>query len=101
MPSNQSKLLLLSNEAHDDLQDILQYTLQTWSEHQAILYKEKLNNAFKSIIDNPEIGRKKDNYFAGCHCFSVGKHIIFYRIDSVSIQFVRILHESRDVDKFF
>jgi toxin ParE1/3/4 len=102
MPSNLPKLaLFLTSEAIDDIQDIFQFTLETWGEKQACYYKDKIDNTFKLIQNNPEIGRRKDNYFVGCYCFAVEKHIVFYRIKDQSIQVVRLLHSSRDIERLF
>ncbi len=102
MPSSPPELVLfLTSEAIDDIQDILQFTLETWGEKQACHYKEKIDNTFRLIQNNPKIGRRKDNYFVGCYCFLVEKHIIFYRIKDKSIQIVRLLHSSRDFEGLF
>lgn len=98
---NHEYVLKLTNEAQDDFIDIIHFTRDQWGETQALKYKNVLETGFKTLLSNPFVGRKKDIYFSGCHCFQIEKHVIFYRMVKQTIQIIRILHESRKFEKVF
>lgn len=50
--------LVLRQEAIDDLTDIWEYTIETWSENQADKYYETLKLACIEISNNPALGKE-------------------------------------------
>ena len=76
--------LLFSNKAVEDLTDIWNYTVETWSETQA---------------DSPHpLGKEYAEIMEGLFGYRTGKHIIFYRSASErAVEVVRILHERMDL----
>lgn len=98
---NPEHILELTKEAQDDYVDIIHFTRDKWGETQALKYASLLEAGFKTLLSNSGVGRRKDIYFVGCHCFQVGKHIIFYRLVKQAIQIIRILHESRKFEQIF
>lgn len=88
----------LTNKAVDDLNDIWDYTIINWSEHQAEIYYLLLVDTFKELSFNPQKGK---NYYLiekDIFGFRIGEHIIFYKIFSEKeIEVVRILHGMMDI----
>lgn len=87
--------LRLSQEALNDLDDILQYTLATWGVRQAELYRDKLKAGLGHIHENPQIGYPRDDITLGCRVFQIEKHQIIYRDDPHVITILRIVHLNR------
>jgi toxin ParE1/3/4 len=82
----------LSNQAEADLMAIGIYTLQTWSEKQAIRYIDNLENCCQRLAENPKLGRPCDYVRPGLRRLEHGRHVIFYRIETGGILVSRILH---------
>jgi len=88
----------ITNKAIKDLEDIWNYTVETWSEKQADLYYEMLIGGFQYIADNPTCGKSYDEIAECLFGFKANKHIIFYSVVSQNeIEIVRILHDRMDL----
>ena len=82
--------------------DIGRYTQKNWDSRQRTVYLSALDDAFYFLEVNPTSGKTCDQIRQGYLKYRVHKHVIFYRrVDDVSIEIVRILHESMDVGKQF
>lgn len=91
---------LLTTAARKDLVDIGGFTTESWGKRQRDKYLKQLDDAFKLLARQPEIGRDADDIRPGYKKFSQGSHIIFYRAGTESkIVVIRILHNSMDVDQ--
>lgn len=87
-----------TNKAVEDLSNIWNYTLETWSERQADLYYHMLIEFCQSIADNPNLGKNYEEISESLYGFIANKHIIFYQIISQDeIEIIRILHGSMDL----
>jgi toxin ParE1/3/4 len=82
-----------SRLARLDLMEIGDYTLDHWGADQAIRYIDGLENCFRLIAANLEIGRKCDRLRKGYRRLEHQKHVIFYRGDKKDVLIVRILHQ--------
>ncbi len=91
--------LCFSNKAVEDLADIWNYTVETWSEAQADKYYTMLVDTCRKIADNPRpLGREYSEIMPGLFGFRTGKHIVFYRsLPDDTVEIVRILHECMDL----
>lgn len=91
--------LLFSSKAVQDLTDIWDYTVDTWSETQADKYYTMLINACRQIADHLQpLGKEYAEIMNGLYGYRIGKHIIFYRIATEhAVEIVRILHERMDL----
>lgn len=88
----------LTRRAVDDLSKIWLYTYEIWSERQADKYYSLLIDAIRELSTKPEIGRSYSSVESGLRGVKVGRHIIFYLIESnQEILVVRILHEQMDL----
>ena len=88
----------LSRKAIADLDGIWDYTAQTWSEEQAVIYYRQIYGAIQGLNNLPVFLEKRyDVIKSGLWGFKVGHHIIFYKKgDNGSISVDRILHEKMD-----
>lgn len=89
---------VLSSRAQADINDIWDFSADTWSVTQADLYVGQIRTAIETLGDDPERGRPHDGVRPGYRKYPVGSHIIFYRIAPDAVQIVRVLHRRMDFD---
>ena len=88
----------LSNKAVEDLNNIWDYTVKTWSENQAEIYYSLLIYSCQELANKPNQGKSYDIVEKNVLGFKTGEHIIFYQIVSLKeIEVVRILHGMMDM----
>jgi toxin ParE1/3/4 len=85
----------LGPKAQSDLAEILDYTVDTWGEKQALEYVAELSACFELISKTPAMGRACDVLSLGLRRIEHRSHVIFYRAVSRDVQISRILHQSR------
>ncbi len=95
------KYFELSLEADQDLEEIFDYTYVEFGVDQALKYVSSFDDVFQSIVQNPEIGRERNEIRENLRSISKEKHLIFYRVLDDRIRIVRILHGSKDLLKQF
>jgi toxin ParE1/3/4 len=49
------------------------------------------------LLDNPEIGRARDEVKTGYRSLNIKKHIIFYKIQKTDIQILGVIHGRMDI----
>ncbi|SNT18805.1 toxin ParE1/3/4 [Ekhidna lutea] len=91
---------ILSEPAENDLDDIFFYSLQ-YGDKPAVDYQEKLISTFKRLGKYPNSGITRDDIRKGLRQTISEKHAIFYRIRDGYVFILRILHHSRDVERYF
>jgi len=84
-----------------DLDEIWDYTVSTWSEAQAERYLMGLRDALALLMDQPELGRRRNDLHPGLMVAKYSKHLIFYLREGWGIDVVRVLHGSQDVGEHF
>ncbi|SKC39189.1 toxin ParE1/3/4 [Bacteroidales bacterium WCE2004] len=91
----------LSRKAIADLDGIWDYTVETWSEDQAVVYYRQIHTSILGLNRLPAFLEKKYEIIKpGLMGHKVGHHIIFYRKHrDGSIWVVRILHERMDYQR--
>jgi len=91
----------LSRKAISDLDGIWDYTVETWSEDQAVIYYRQIHSSIQGLDRLPAYFEKKyDVIKTGLMGLKVGHHIIFYKKHSDgSIWIDRILHEKMDYQR--
>jgi len=90
----------LTVAARKDMIEIGHYTVEKWGKRQRDKYLKQLDDAFKLLARQPEIGKEAEDIKPGYKKFGQGSHIIFYRAGKDSkIVVIRILHNSMDVDR--
>lgn len=91
----------LSKQAGQDLADIADYTAIKWGEEKAESYINALFQAFDKIALAPDLGRRRTDIPEPYLCFSVGSHLIIYRLNQAKqrIEILNILHPKMDLAK--
>ena len=91
----------LSAEADEDLEEIFDYTYHEFGAKQAVKYVTFFEGIFESILQNPEIGRERNEIRLGLRSFIKESHVVFYRIIKDKIRIIRILHGAVDLPRHF
>jgi toxin ParE1/3/4 len=92
--------LLVSPRARGDLAEIWTYTAERWSAEQADRYIRSLYEAMTEIAMQPLRGRPCDDVRPGYRRYSVGSHVLFYRVPELAtVEVVRVLHQSMDFNR--
>ena len=90
----------LTKKAVDDLEEIWDNTVETWSENQAEIYYSLLIDSCQELANKPNLGKSYEVVEKNVLGFKSGQHIIFYRIvTEMEIEVVRILHGMMDIKK--
>ena len=89
--------LFLTPEAKSDITDILNYTIETWGVRQAKVYADRLYKGFKLLLENPLLGRQRDDIIPGYRIWSIEKHFAIYRLEHKQVAVIRVLHVNRDI----
>jgi toxin ParE1/3/4 len=91
----------ITPRAKADLNNIWDYTVDTWSEEQANKYITALFERFGWISMQPYVGKHRVDIHDDYYCFSQGQHVIFYLIRDNSIDIIGVPHRSMDIVNFF
>ena len=90
--------LIISPQALIDVENIFDYTAQTWTFKQAEKYQNSIFARMKDIAKNPLLGETyyftKGNY----RKIKINRHLLFYRYDQTNCNIVRVLHEKMDLN---
>ena len=89
----------LRAEARSDLQEIWRYTRSRWGLRQAKDYRRQLTLALLLLARNPKLGVSCRIVRKKYRKKSVGRHIIYYRIEDGIVTVVRVLHERMRVQR--
>ena len=88
----------LTNKAVEDLGEIWNYTVETWSENQAEIYYSLLIDSCQELANKPNQGKSYEVVEKNVLGFKTGQHVIFYRIvTEKEIEVIRILHGMMDL----
>ena len=93
-------VILLSDRARKDLEDIRTYTIETWGREQWLTYYRHLVRAFDRIADHPETGRDRSLFVPGMRSINCERHVIFYKCLEVANGapvILRIIHQKRNM----
>ena len=83
--------------AENDLEEIWLYTLQEWGVDQGDKYIRGLISRFSWLMENPQIGKRRDDIKPGYYSFPEGSHIIFYTLTNYGIDIIGIPHQRMDI----
>lgn len=86
----------LSSKADSDIDDIVDYTLETWGESQTHSYINMLYQFLQTLADNPDLGRSASEFAPSLKRYNYKAHTIFYEPTKKGIFVVRILGQIRD-----
>ena len=91
--------LNLTEKAEIDLKTIYNYSLKTWGQKQANNYIDALEKSFFLLLENPYLGKPRNELKQDYHSFIIKKHIIFYSVNNEQVNILRILHARMDVNQ--
>ena len=92
---------IISQRASYDLDDIADYTIQTFGFAQANDYAQGLKTCFESLLQFKRRGRAADELAPNLRAIGYHSHMIFYQVNEPDILIVRILHQSQDAKNHF
>ena len=93
MPTHQ---LIIAPAAQADLKDIYQYGLRQWGQAQSEAYLEILKVKFWSLTEQPFMGTERPELLAGMRSLPIESHILFYRVTTMNVEIIRVLHGRQD-----
>ena len=86
----------LSPKALADLNAIWDYSVENWGETRSQAYVRGINAALELVAANPHVARDAGSIGPGLLKYSVGSHVIFFRLNDKQIVVSRILHSRMD-----
>ncbi len=95
--SDPKSRIAVSILARRDGRNALRRSGRQWGQEQRRRYRQVIDRAFETLLANPALGRRRDDYFPGCRTLPVGQHLICYRVDATEILIVRVIHARQDV----
>jgi toxin ParE1/3/4 len=90
---------ILSPRAQADIEEIWDYTAETWDDDQAERYIRQILDAIERIAADPRRGRPCDHIRPGYRKYSVGAHVLFFKVIGDRIDVVRVLHQRMDFER--
>jgi len=89
----------LSPLATEDLRKIWRFGAGKWGVEQAETYGDKLFDAFEFLVRNPRAGQSIDEIRENYRRHIIGSHSIIYRLNSDTVEIIRILHQRMDPER--
>ena len=83
----------LSNDAQDDLEDILYYGMELFGIEQALVYKNGIKGQIEQLAAAPLHYQKLDEPLAHYRRSTYKSHTIYYLIEKQGVFVVRILNK--------
>jgi toxin ParE1/3/4 len=93
--------LVWSVLAEDDLLSIWRYGADEWSPSAADDHLYAISLACGQLLENPELGRARDELFHGLRSILVDPHTVFYRATMTAVEVVRVLHQREEIENVF
>ena len=91
-----SKRLAVSRAAQSDINDIYDYTLETWGRSQADDYVMQLENSLTAAAAGEKTVLSFAEWQPNAGYMFVGKHTVFVLHEAEQLLVVRVLHQSSD-----
>ncbi len=88
-------------EAKNDLQSIIDYTIEHWGKKQAHKYIDGLEELAANLAENPGLGTDRNQLTHGLVSFPYVSHVLYYVVQEHGITIIRILHKSMDSKQHF
>lgn len=87
--------------AENDIEEIYIYSFNQFGKKKAREYAKHLQEQIESLLDNPLRGTDYSFIDNGLRCLVVASHSVFYEVVEDAVTVIRVLHQSRDVRRFF
>lgn len=85
--------------AQKDLVNIINYTVQNWSEAQANKYIDGLETLAANLAKHPTLGTRRDALKKGLFSFPYQSHMLYYISTKSGITISRVLHQHQSIEK--
>jgi toxin ParE1/3/4 len=92
--------LIISPQAREDLFDIWFYIAED-STVNADRFIDKLAKKYRWLTEVPKAGVKRNDLAKNLRCFPLDKYMLYYIVSEKTLELVRVLHGSRNVEKIF
>ena len=92
-------LLVISPAAQDDLKGIYHFGQRIWGETQSSQYLAQLMTQVWALIEHPLMGVERSELLADLRSITVESHVMFYRVRSMQIEIIRVLHGRQDPNR--
>ena len=90
----------LSDEAAADLDGISAYSVEAFGGAVAIAYMQSFKQAFMLLAERPRIGALYEAVDPPIYSLPNRSHRVYYDIDGDRVIIRRVLHKSRDAEKW-
>ncbi len=90
--------IVTSAQAENDLINIWSYSYKKWGEKQADHYLDRLSEGFELIAANPNLTYLRKEFAKPVYIYPYEHHLIIYVILDKTINVIRVLHESMNVE---
>lgn len=88
-------------EAEDDLQGVIDYTIEHWGKEQAHKYIDGLEELAARLAETPGLGANRSQMIGGLISFPYVSHVLYYLLQDHGITIIRVLHKSMDAKRHF
>ena len=92
---------VLSARAKRDLRAAKAESLKRWNAEQTNLYLASIESRLMWLAANPQLGKHRDEVREGLRSFTEGRHVIFYRIGTDTIEIVGVPHQRQELNRHF
>ncbi len=93
------KSVKYARRANTDLEDITDYTAQTWGAKQAKKYNKSIRNKIQSIARGEGTLQALNVQRANIYQARVNRHLIIFEQSAEEIRIIRVLHEAMDIPR--
>lgn len=93
-------LVFIRPRAQVDIIEIWEYIAED-SEPAADRWVDELNDKLALWSTQPRMGRPRDELEPGLRSLPFGQYVVFFEALPAGIEVIRVLHGSRDIEKFF
>lgn len=103
--SRQSRRIVVSQRAQDDLADIAAWTAEKFGDRQAGMYVDAILETIDELLSNPARGKTRDEIGQGLRSLHMakpgrrGRHLLLYREDAAAVTILRILHDGMELSR--
>ncbi len=87
-----------SDQAQMDLQELWDYVAE-YSDDAADQRIDRIIAVCQMFADNPELGRKREEFRVGLRSFVVANYLIFYRVWPDRVDILRVLYGARNLEE--
>ena len=89
--------VIYAPEADDDLEGIVDFIARD-KPTAATEWLQKPRATCETLSKNPGMGKAREGFgVVGCHSFSVGSYVVFFRPVGDGIEISRVIHGNRDM----